>query len=82
MPIDLKGLEKEYMIKKDAIRQGALKAHIGKIGTLSVITTASMKPFKKELFNSRAIQIYRSLCRVFGKDEEEFMLVDFMHMVI
>ncbi|MEG7793080.1 hypothetical protein U2520_15210, partial [Listeria monocytogenes] len=50
--------------------------------TLSVIIASSTEPFKKALFNSRAIEIYRSLCRVFGKDEEEFMPVDFMYMVI
>ena len=81
VPIDLKGLENEYMSKRDAIRQGALSAHIGRIGTLPAITASSREPFKRAYFNSRAIEIYRSLCKVFGRDEEEFMPMDFMYMI-
>ncbi len=35
------------MSKKDAVRQGALREHIGKIGTLPVITIVSKEPFKR-----------------------------------
>ena len=66
VPIDLTDLEKEYMSKKDVVRQGALKAHIGRIGTLLAITPSSREPFKKACFNARAVEIYRTLCRVFG----------------
>lgn len=82
VPIDLRGLENEYMSKRDAIRKGALRARIGKIGTLPTITSSSREPFKRVYFNSRAIEVYRSLCRVFERDEEEFVLVDFMYMII
>ena len=81
VPINLKDLEKEYMSKKDVVRQGTLKAHIGKIGTLPVVTTSSREPFKKAYFNDRAVEIYITLYRVFGEDEEYFMPVSFMHMV-
>ena len=69
VPINLLELEKEYKVKRDIIRGGALRAHIGTIGTLPVITTASKEPFKKSLFTSRAIEIYRTLCHVLGEDE-------------
>jgi hypothetical protein len=81
VPINLEDLEKEYMSKKDIIRQSTLKAHIGKIGTLPAITSSSKEPFKKAYFNVRALEIYRTLCRVFGEDEGEFMPVSFMYMI-
>ena len=81
VPIELKGLEKEYMSKKDIVRQGAQKEHIGKIKTLPAITTSSKETFKREYFNTKEMEIYRTLCRVFGEDEEDFMLVSFMYMV-
>ena len=40
-PINLKDLEKQYISKKDIVRQDALKDHIGKIGTLPAITPSS-----------------------------------------
>ena len=52
VPINLKDLEKEYIFKKDIVREDALKAHIGKIGTLSEIKSSSKEPFKKE-YNAR-----------------------------
>lgn len=81
MPIDLNGLEKEYMSKKNSIGQGALKVHIGKIRTLPAITTSSREPFQRAYFNTRAVEIHRTLYRVFGRDEEKLMPMDFMYMV-
>ena len=81
VPIDLTNLENEYMSKQDAIRQGALKAHIGRIGTLPAITPSSREPFKKACFNARVVEIYRTLCRVFGEGEEDFIPVSFMYMI-
>ena len=52
VPINLLELENEYKVKKHEIRRGALKAHIGTIGALPIITTASRQPFKKSLFTS------------------------------
>ena len=52
VPINLLELENEYKEKKNVIRGGALRAHIGTIGTLPVITVASREPFKKSLFTS------------------------------
>ena len=69
------------MSKKDAARQGELKEHIGKIGTLAKITSYSKESFKKAHFNAKAVEIYRTFCRVFGEDEEYFMPVSFMYMV-
>ena len=69
MPIKLQALEEEYKAKKDIIRGGALRAHIGTIGTLLVITATSREPFKNDLFTSQAVEISRTLCRVFGEDE-------------
>lgn len=60
--INMLELENEYKSKKDVIRGGALRPHIGTIGTLLVLTAASREPFKKSLFTSRAIEIYRTLC--------------------
>lgn len=82
VPINLLELEKEYKVKRDIIRGGALRAHIGTIGTLPVITTASKEPFKKSLFTSQAVEIYRTLCHVLGEDEHDFMPVDLMYMMI
>ena len=80
--INLPELEKEYIMKKDIIRGGALRTHIGTIGSLPVITAASREPFKMSLFTSRAIEIYRTLCRVIGEDEQEFMPIGLMYMMI
>ena len=82
MPIDLQGLEKEYMSNKDAIRQGAIRAHIGTIKKFLVITKSSREPFKKEYFTSRAVEAYMTLCQVFGEDESNVMLISFMYMII
>ena len=57
IPINFQDLENEYKAKKDLIRGRVLKAHIGIIGTLPVITTASKEPFKKDLFTSWAIEV-------------------------
>lgn len=61
VPIDLQGLEREYMSKKDAISQGALRAHIGTIGNLPVIIASSREPFKKEYFTSWTVEAYKTL---------------------
>ena len=61
VPIDLTDLENEYMLKKDVIRQGALKAHIGRVGALLAVTPSSREPFKKACFNVRAVEICRTL---------------------
>lgn len=82
VPINLPELENEYSAKKDVIRTGALRAYIGTIGTLPVITAASKEPFKKILFTSRTIKIYRTLCRVFGEDEQDFMHIGLMYMMV
>ena len=50
------------MEKKDVIKGGVLKAHIGTIGTLPMITTTSREPFKKDLFTSQNVEAYRTLC--------------------
>ena len=81
VPINLIELEKEYMSKRDVVRQGAPKAHLGRIGNLPAITSSSKEPFKKSCFNARAVEIYRTLCRVFGEGEEDFNPVSFMHMI-
>ena len=81
VPIDLIDLENEYMSKKDVIRHGAPKAHIGRIGALLAITPSSREPFKKVCFNVRVVEIYRTLCKVFGQDEEEFIPISFMYMI-
>ena len=80
--INLPELESEYKTKKDAIRGGALRTHIGTIGSLPVITAASREPFKMSLFTSRAVEIYRTLCLVLGEDEQEFMPIGLMYMMI
>lgn len=61
VPINLKDLKEEYMSKKDIVRQGALKALIGKIRSLPAITSSSKEPFKQAYFNARAIEIYMTL---------------------
>ena len=82
VPINLVELENEYKAKKDEIRKGALRAHIGTIGALPVITAASREPFKKSLFTSRAVEIYRTLCRVIGEDEQDSMPIGLMYMMV
>ena len=68
-PINLKDLEKQYISKKDIVRQDALKTRIGKIETLLAITSSSKELFKKEYFNARAVEIHRTLCNIFGEGE-------------
>lgn len=81
IPIDLKGLEKEYLSRRDMIRQGALRAHIGTIGNFPVIIASSRELFEKEYFTSQAIEIYMTLCRVFGEVEQNIMSISFMYML-
>lgn len=50
------------MEKKDVIRGGSLKEHVGIIGNLLVITTASKEPFKKDIFTSWFVEVYKTLC--------------------
>ena len=52
VPINLQELEKQYMSKRDVIRGGVLREHIGTIVNFLVITTSSREPFKKEYFTS------------------------------
>ena len=47
-----------------------------------VITTTSREPFKKDLFTSWAVEIYITLCRVFGEDEKKVMPISLMYMII
>ena len=74
-------MEKEYLSKKDAIRQGALRAHIGTIGNFPIIITTSREPFKKEYFTTQVVEAYMTLCRVFGEDEHNVMPISFMYMI-
>ncbi len=52
VPINFPELKNEYKARRDVVRGVALRAHIGTIGTLLVITIASREPFKKSLFTS------------------------------
>ena len=61
VPNNLQDLEDDYNAKKHTIRKGALQEHIGTIGTLQVITTTSREPFKKDLFTSWVVEVYRTL---------------------
>lgn len=81
IPIDLQELEKEYLSKKDKVRQGALRAHIGTIGNFMVITSSTMEYFKKGYFTFQVVEIYMNLCRVFGEDEQNFMPINFMYVI-
>lgn len=82
VPISLPELENEYKEKKDEIRKGALRAHIRTMGAFPVIIVASREPFKRSLFTSWVVEIYRTLCRVLGEDEQDFMPIDLMYMMI
>lgn len=79
--IDLLGLEKEYLSKRDMVRKGALRENLASIGKFPLVIASSKVPFKKEFFTSRAIEIYMTLCRVFGEDEQSFMPIKFMYMM-
>ena len=50
--INLLKLDNGYKAKKAVIRGGALRAHIGTIGTFPLITATSREPFKKSIFTS------------------------------
>lgn len=67
--IDFRGLEKEYFSRKDQVKQGALRGHLATIGNFIFVRTSTEEPFKKQFFNTRAIDIYMTLSRVFGEDE-------------
>ena len=44
-----------------------IRSELGKIRTLSAITSFSKEFFKKAYFNAGAVEIYRTLCRVLEK---------------
>ena len=44
-----------------------IRSELGKIRTLSAILSFSKEFFKKTYFNARALEIYRTLCRVLEK---------------
>ena len=52
VPIDLQGLEKEYVSRKYKFRKGTLSAHIGTIENFHMIKNSSREPLKKEYFTS------------------------------
>lgn len=79
--IDLPGMENEYLSKKDQVRQGALRAHLASIRNLTLVTASTKEPFNKDFFTTRAIEIYMTLCRVFGEDEQNFVPIKFMYMM-
>lgn len=49
---------------------------------MPIIIATSREPFKKDFFTSRAVEIYRTLCRCFGEDEQRVMPISFMYMMI
>ena len=61
------------MSKKEVIRKGGLRAHIGKIGNFLAIIAYSREPFKMAYFNTRAIEAYKTLCIVFGEEKHNVM---------
>ncbi len=63
---------------KDLIRQGPLRGHLATIRNLTFVTASTKEPFNKQFFSTRAIDIYMTLCKVFGEDEQEFMPIKFM----
>ena len=70
------------MEKKNVIRGGALRAHVGIIRTLPLFIATSREPFKKDIFTFWAIEMYRTLCQVSGEDEKNAMPTSFMYMMI
>ena len=58
-----------------------VKGELGKITTLSAITSLSKELIKKEYFYARAVEICRTLSRVFGEGEEYFIPMSFMCIV-
>lgn len=54
------------------------KSEIGKIKTLSIVTPFSKEISKIAHFNAKAAKICRTLCRVFGEAEEDFIPIGFM----
>ena len=74
-------MEKEYLSKKDQVRQGALREHLDTIANLTFVTPSIKEPFKKDFFTSRAIDICMNLCRVVGEDEQNVMPIKFMYMM-
>lgn len=81
IPIDLLGPKKKYSLKKDKVKQGALRAHLAPIGNLPLVVASKNEPFKKEFFTSISLEIYMTLFRVFSKDEQSFVRVKFMYMM-
>ena len=52
------------------------------IGNFTFFIASIKEPFKKEFFTTRGIDIYMTLCRVFGEDEQKFIPIKFMYMMI
>ena len=44
-----------------------IRSELGKIRTLPTITSFSKEFFKKIYFNARAVEVYRTLCKVLEK---------------
>ena len=74
-------LEKEYLSKKDKVRQGALREHLGSIRNFLLVTTSKKEPFKKEFFTSSSMEIYMTMSSIFGEDEQNFMPIKFMYIM-
>ena len=58
-----------------------MREHLATIGNLTFVIASIKELFEKEIFTSRAIDIYMTLCRVFGEDEQNFMPIKFMYMM-
>lgn len=58
IPTDLPTLEKEYLSKKDTVRQGAMRTYLASIRNFPFVTASIKETFKKEFFTSRALEIY------------------------
>jgi len=69
------------MSKRNVIKGGALRAHIGTIVNFPVIVVASREPFKKQFFASQVVEAYKTLCKVFGEDEQNIMPISLMYVI-
>ena len=54
---------------------------MGSTRNFALDIASTKEPFKKEFFTSKALEIYMTLCSVFGEDEQSFMPIKFMYVM-
>ena len=78
---DLVKLQENYEAQAVYLWSRPLQEHFEKIGCLLLVTSSTPEPLLKKFFNSKAQDLFASLCNIFGLYEIDHVFCHFVFMM-